>query len=64
MLRGFISVNDEELQLSGGISPETIKKIARIIGLILDFISNYSSDFNRGYQKGLDGKPFLSPAKI
>lgn len=59
MLRGFISVKDEELQLSGGISPETIKRIARIVGYVLDFISTYSSDFNKGYKKGLEGKPFF-----
>ena len=59
MLWGFISVKDEELQLSGGISPETIKRIARIVGYVLDFISTYSSDFNKGYKKGLEGKPFF-----
>jgi len=59
-LRGFASIDDAESQIRGGISPDTIRKIAKVLGLLIDLISTYGEDFNKGYRKALDGKPLFA----
>lgn len=56
---GFVQARDDELSLCGGMNPDTIRKIAKIIGIIVDFISSYGEDFYKGYKKGREGKPLF-----
>lgn len=56
---GFISLNCEEMQVRGGISFSTLRKIAAIIGLIVHFAQDYAEDFKKGYKNGYGGQPFL-----
>ena len=43
----------------GGLNPETIRKIAKILGIIVDFVMSYGEDFYKGYKKGVEGKPLF-----
>ena len=54
---GFVEATDEDLSLCGGLNPDTIRKIAKILGIIIDFVISYGEDFYKGYKKGLEGKP-------
>lgn len=56
---GFISLNRHEMQARGGISFNMLRKIAVILGLIVNFAQEYGNDFKRGFKNGLDGKPFF-----
>lgn len=58
-VRGFVDVRDDELSVCGGLNPETIKKIAKILGIIIDFIATYGEDFYKGYKKGVEGQPLF-----
>lgn len=60
MMRGFASIEEDESQVRGGLSPETIRKIAKILGIIIDVISTYGEDFYKGYKKALEGKPLFA----
>lgn len=57
--RGFISLERRELQMRGGISFGTLRKIAIIIGMIVNFAQEYGEDFKRGFRNGASGKPFV-----
>ena len=63
MLRGFASIQESESQVRGGLNPDTIRKIAKIIGIIIDVISSYGEDFYKGYKKALEGKPLFNLAR-
>ena len=56
---GFVEPRDDELSVCGGLNPETIRKIAKIIGIVIDFVTSYGEDFYKGYKKGLEGKPLF-----
>lgn len=58
-VRGFVDVRDDELSVCGGLNPETIKKIAKILGIVIDFIATYGEDFYKGYKKGVEGQPLF-----
>ena len=60
MMRGFAGIQESEFSVRGGINPETIRKIAKILGILVDFISSYGEDFYKGYKKALDGKPLYT----
>lgn len=60
MIRGFAEIDDGEYSVSGGINPETIRKIAKIIGILIDVIASYGEDFYKGYKKALEGKPLYA----
>lgn len=45
------------------MNPDTIRKIAKIIGIIIDVISSYGEDFYKGYKKALEGKPLFNLAR-
>ena len=61
---GFVEATDEDLSLCCGLNPDTIRKIAKILGIIIDFVISYGEDFYKGYKKGLEGKPlFVFPNK-
>ena len=56
---GFVDATDEELAVCGGMNPDTIRKIAKILGIIVDFVMSYGEDFYKGYKKGVEGKPLF-----
>ena len=56
---GFVDATDDELAVCGGLNPETIRKIAKILGIIVDFVMSYGEDFYKGYKKGVEGKPLF-----
>ena len=56
---GFISLNGEEMQARGGISFSMLKKIAVVIGLLVNFAQEYGDDFKRGFKNGYNGQPFV-----
>ena len=58
-VRGFVDVRDDELSVCGGLNPETIKRIAKILGIVIDFIATYGEDFYKGYKKGVEGQPLF-----
>ena len=61
---GFVDATDDELSVCGGLNPDTIRKIAKILGIIIDFVMSYGEDFYKGYKKGLEGEPlFVFPKR-
>ncbi len=60
MLRGFVGIQESEGQVRGGINPDTIRKIAKVLGILIDLISSYGEDFYKGYKKALEGKPLFN----
>ncbi|MBR3303463.1 MAG: hypothetical protein IKI67_04685 [Bacteroidales bacterium] len=57
LMKGFSTVTEGELLVRGGINADLWRKVIKIVSIVSDFLSSYSEDFNRGYKKGLDGKP-------
>lgn len=63
MIGGFTELQESEFSIRGGLNPDTIRKIAKILGIIVDFIASYGEDFYKGYQKALEGKPLFTLAR-
>ncbi len=59
MMEGFVELKTEEFSICGGIKPDTIRKIAKCIAIIMEFLNSYGEDFMKGYRKGLEGQPLL-----
>ena len=57
---GFAELEEREFCIRGGLNPDTIRKIAKILGILVDFITSYGEDFYKGYKKALEGKPLYS----
>ncbi|GEM_PF-1281392 len=57
-IRGFISLEEKELNLRGGISWQIIGIATGIIASVIKAINTYKDDFIRGYQAGVAGKEF------
>lgn len=47
------------MQARGGISFSMLKKIAVVIGLLVNFAQEYGDDFKRGFKNGYNGQPFV-----
>ena len=46
---GFAELEEREFCIRGGLNPDTIRKIAKILGILVDFITSYGEDFYKGY---------------
>lgn len=64
MMSGFSPVQENEMYVRGGLNPETLKKIAKILGILVDIIASYGEDFYKGYKKALEGKPLYALTQV
>lgn len=55
---GFTPVTCGQMQIAGGIDAKRLSQVFGIVSIIVDIISSYGSSFMKGYNKGLEGKPF------
>ncbi len=55
---GFTPVARDQLQIAGGIDVKKLSQVFGIVTVIVDIITSYGSSFMKGFNKGLEGKPF------
>ena len=51
----LVEISQEQMMIRGGTTWQDILKWAKYLKLIVDFISEYKDDFERGFKKGWRG---------
>ncbi len=55
---GFSPIEGNQMFVTGGLDARRLSQIVSIVSLIVDVVSSYGSSFMKGFNKGLEGKPF------